>query len=325
MRASLKTAEILQNPVGTGPFVEVSGVGLHTGRRYSLRMSPTKSFEAGIHFRSRFEGVEFTAPALWTRVSGTARATALVLRGPSKRRLELRTVEHFLAAALVAGFRSLDVEVVCLDGETDQLELPALDGSSGEWLERLAEELRRVERSHAGGLPVYKAARVFELADKGRSVRVLPLDTAESRFSCRVDYGALWKQSSELAIDWTSPGAGRAKFFKEIAPARTFGFQKELEMLAEKGLARGGSFENALLLDDEKVVNPEGFRVPNELAAHKLLDAVGDFALLGAPVLAAVECVQAGHQMHLRAVEEAVRSGALIRGRLFPNGVFLKD
>jgi UDP-3-O-acyl-N-acetylglucosamine deacetylase len=111
----------------------------------------------------------------------------------------------------------------------------------------------------------------------------------------------------------------------EIAPARTFGFKRELDELVRRGLIKGASLENALLLDDNSVVNTNGFRVPQELAAHKLLDAVGDFALLGKPLLGTIELHQAGHSMHLRAVGEAIRQGVLKPAILKASGELFVD
>jgi UDP-3-O-[3-hydroxymyristoyl] N-acetylglucosamine deacetylase len=321
----------LNNQIGHSPEVHpvrpksrgllVQGVGLHTGRSFDLRIHSQPGSEGGVRFFSRFEGVTFSAPALWTRVSGTSRATALVLRGESRRKLELKTVEHFMAAAIILGL-SLDVEVVPSQGEAEVLEIPTLDGSALEWV-RCLERLRVPEAPLPH--PVWKVLRSFEVRDGDRRLLISPIEGPKASFYCNVDFGPAWRQSLEYSIDWTRPGEGRRRFIHEVAPARTFGFRREVEHLLSKGLARGGSLENALLLDDDRVINNEGFRVPQELAAHKLLDALGDFALLGAPLLGRVDLFQAGHQMHLRAVEEAVRTGVVVKGRVFPDGHFVRD
>jgi UDP-3-O-[3-hydroxymyristoyl] N-acetylglucosamine deacetylase len=111
-------------------------------------------------------------------------------------------------------------------------------------------------------------------------------------------------------------------FRSRVAPARTFGFEHELVELERRGLARGGSLDNAILLREDCLVNIEGFRVPEELAAHKLLDGIGDFALLGAPLIGRIQLECAGHSMHLRAVSEAVRKGVLVGGVLDRQGRF---
>jgi UDP-3-O-[3-hydroxymyristoyl] N-acetylglucosamine deacetylase len=142
---------------------------------------------------------------------------------------------------------------------------------------------------------------------------------------CAVSFPPAWNQAVDFTVDWMRLEESRQEYRRLIAPARTFGFKQELDELARRGLALGGTLDNALLLDGDQVVNEGGFKLPQELAAHKLLDALGDFALLGAPLLARIVAEKAGHSMHLRALAEAARTGALVSGSFAADGTFVRD
>ena len=307
----------------------LEGVGIHTGKRFRVSLARNSEHE-GLRFCALGGGHVFEAPALWSRLSGTARATALVLRSlldPAyKERVELKTIEHFLAAAHIVGLKGYDLCVEALDdlSEGEAFELPILDGSAARWLEWI-EECVGTDVVASLDCPVWKPLRHFEIRDGEKSVRVFPHaseNDVRTVISCRVSFPKVWKQSLEFVCDWSQPLALKEAFRSRIASARTFGFEAELKDLEKRGLARGGSLDNALLLRDETLVNPEGFRVPEELAAHKLLDGIGDFALLGAPLLGCIELECAGHSMHLRAVSEAIRKGVLVSGTLDRHGRF---
>lgn len=288
--------------------LSVQGYGLHSGSLNTLAVVRSTSKKSWLEFVTRVEKSFFRAPAEWTRLSGTTRSTALVLRGNSKLRFELRTIEHFMAAAFVYDLQGFQVSVESDHMEHGVLEVPILDGSSKEWHCLRSFESRTIPERR----PVWIAVKDFLLEDGSKKVRIEKMQSNHhSNYHCKVDFGPSWKQEKSFSIDWLNPMASRESFDKEIAPARTFGFKHELEELVRRGLIKGASLENALLLDDNKVVNTSGFRVPQELAAHKLLDGIGDFALLGKPLIGSVQLDQAGHYLHLRALDEAVRQGAL--------------
>ncbi len=309
----------------------LTGVGIHTGRTFMVRLSLNPHHSEIRFFTDHFQK-RYESPALWTRLSGTSRSTALVLRGEDQLRFELRTVEHFLAAAHMLGLEGVDVFVrsagaLIHSSEFQTLELPILEGSSRSWFRFISEFIER-EGSKAlrrRPLKVFKVHRSFEMREGDREVLFLPaLSSEESRthFLCEVDFGECWQQSAELSVDWLNPSRACEEFSRRVAPARTFGFQHELKDLEDRGLAKGAALTNAVLLDGGRVVNPEGLHFENELAAHKLLDAIGDLALAGAPILGRIEVRRAGHAAHLRALSEAMRSGALVSGLLLPDGRF---
>lgn len=303
-----------------------SGVGLHSGLKSTVQIR--RILEGAPDQAPLFEvkhGEQLmSAPALVSRLSGTARATALVLRGPQHLRCELRTVEHYLAALFVMGLEPLLATVESVDAggaSGEAYEMPILDGGAFRWLEILdgfAVHRPKIRKA-------WKLIRSFEVRDDDKYVSMTPSegDRPHLDITCSVDFGYQWQQNSEYTLRWDDVDSSLAEFRRRIAPARTFGFVHELEALRKRGLALGGSLDNAILLDGDKVVNPGGFVVEQELAAHKLLDIVGDFALLGKPLIGRIDTFKSGHSMHVRAAQEAIKTGALIEVDLDSSGKIL--
>jgi UDP-3-O-[3-hydroxymyristoyl] N-acetylglucosamine deacetylase len=307
---------------------EVSGIGIHTGRAHLLRFKQGKPGSGLIFKVSDRRGVAW-APALWTRLSGTTRSTALVLRGP-KFKVELRTIEHLMAALFVLGLVDVEIEVSCLSvsSQTDLLpevfEIPVMDGSSQQWVEILKAKLKdKVLVSSSPQMALQLLKRV-EVIDGDRKVVLEPWGEIQARtsFFVSVDFGHGLIQEVGFEMDWSQPLFARDRFEKSLAPARTFGFKHEVDELRARGLALGAQLENAILIENGLVVNKGGFRVPQELAAHKMVDAIGDFALLGAPLFARVELCRAGHSMHTRALQEAAEQGNLQEVKLGSSGLW---
>lgn len=315
--------------------LSVEGVGIHTGVTFRLRLFKNTAHR-GLIFRVKRAEDVFEAPALSSRLSGTARATALVLRSlnsNSRERVELKTIEHFMAAFHVCGLAGFDVEIESVDNASDVstgsvqprsvFEVPILDGAAQDWMKLFHQaKLMRAGQHRMGAEDqLWLVARSFSIEHEGRRVELHPLGTGDNfensavtKYFCKVDFPDVWQQQAFFEVNWADV-PGNIKYFSEnIAPARTFGFEEELKDLEKRGLARGACLQNALLLSKSAVVNTGGFRVADELAAHKLLDLVGDFALAGAPIIGEIHAECAGHSMHLRAVTEAIRSGALIQG-----------
>lgn len=219
-----------------------------------------------------------------------------------------------MAAAFMSQLTDIDVYISGKNGDEEILEVPILDGSALTWWKKL--EPLRNNRPRPQISKIWRAQRSFEIQDGSKKVLITPSENPErleTHFICRSAFGDHWHQDIEFVIDWTNLSNSQQQFESFIAPARTFGFKHEIDALLARGLALGGTLENALVLDGDKVVNPEGLRFPNEIAAHKLLDAIGDFALLEYPLIGRVELIQAGHSMHLRAIEGALRQGVLVQ------------
>jgi len=258
--------------------VSVSGVGLHTGVKVSLRLCPAPA-NTGIQFRrTDLEG--FTIEALSRNVARVSYATSLMKKG-----VLISTTEHLLSA--LAG---LEVDNALV--EIDNLELPILDGSARPFVELIAKAGIRRQRAKRTFL---KILRPLEVIDGARRMAVYPADIFHITYHIAFPHPLIGAQSFEFI-------SGSSGYATEIAPARTFGFLEELEMLRKNGLIRGGSLENAVVLNHTRVLNPEGLRFPDEFCRHKLLDLIGDFSLLGRPLLGHVVAERAGHAMHAQLV-----------------------
>lgn len=263
--------------------VTTVGVGLHTGIQVRLRLCPVPAY-TGILFR-RMDLDGFEVPAAPQFVAHTSYATTLVRRG-----VLVGTVEHLLAAFYGCG---VDNAVVELDG----LEVPILDGSA------------------AGFVQLIQTAGLVELDAPRQFLRVLKtVEIAERRSVVSLSPASTF--SVECAIDFDHPLIGHQRraftvtrdiFIREIAPARTFGFLQEAESLRQKGLIRGGSLDNAIVLTPEGLLNEGGLRFPDEFVRHKIVDLLGDVALLGRPVLGHIRAVRSGHRLHNALVAALLR------------------
>jgi UDP-3-O-[3-hydroxymyristoyl] N-acetylglucosamine deacetylase len=207
-----------------------------------------------------------------------------------KKGVLISTTEHLLSA--LAG-RAVDNVLV----EIDNLELPILDGSARPFVELITQAGIRRQRARRSFIRILKPV---EVVDGMRRIAVYPADVFRVTYRIAFPHPSIGVQS----IEFTS---GSSDYAAEISPARTFGFLEELEMLRKNGLIRGGSLQNAVVLDREGVVNPEGLRFPDEFCRHKLLDLIGDFSLLGHPLIGHVVAERAGHAMHAQLVSRLLR------------------
>jgi UDP-3-O-[3-hydroxymyristoyl] N-acetylglucosamine deacetylase len=255
--------------------ISLSGVGVHSGAMVRLTLKPSTAGTI-VFRRTDLGGLDVP---LDPRRIDASRRSALLAGNAS-----VQTVEHLLAVLSVLGIDSLDVE---LDGG----EIPIFDGSA----EPLA---RALVEAGVEPLPEKRKAvrivRPFLLKDGDASLAVLPDDDFRLSYRIEFPHPAIRTQSRSLRLT-------RRAFLEEIAPARTFGFLKDIPELRRQGLTLGGSPANALVLDDEKVINGP-LRFPDEFVRHKLLDLIGDLALFGAPLLGHFQADRAGHALHVRAV-----------------------
>jgi UDP-3-O-[3-hydroxymyristoyl] N-acetylglucosamine deacetylase len=253
-----------------------SGIGLHSGRPVRVSIYPAAA-NHGLRFvRADLEG-QPEIPAHYSKVVDSLRATTL-----GEGRATLSTVEHLLAALQGAG---VDNARIAVEGP----EVPIMDGSAGPFAVLLAETgLKKLPWLRA----YLRVHRAVSLREGDQWMRVVP---GEPRITYTIDFShPLIKRQR-----FTVPLASEA-FAREIASARTFGFLKEVQYLQTHGLALGGSLDNAVVLDDAAVLNPGGFRFPDECVRHKILDAVGDLALLGLPLYGRLEVSRGSHEFHLR-------------------------
>ena len=251
--------------------VSCAGIGLHSGTRVSLTLKPAAA-GTGIVFRRADLGVDI--PARVEQVAAINYATVLGADGAT-----VETVEHLLAALVSAGVDNVIVELT-------QPEVPIMDGSSAPFLFLIQEAgLKKLSTPRR----YLKVLRPISVASGDKHIAIYPSDHFKVSYTISFDHPSLRHQSRTMRITEQS-------FNAEIAPARTFGFLKEVEWMRQQGLALGGSLDNAIVIGDTGPLNP--LRFDDEFVRHKILDAVGDLALLGKPVLGHVVAHRAGHGLH---------------------------
>jgi len=262
--------------------VGCTGIGLHSGKPVRLRLLPAPA-EHGIRFRRTDVGVEM--PARLECLGNQDHATTLTREGVS-----VGTVEHLLSALHGLGVDDALVEV-------DGPEIPILDGSAAPF----------VILVHEAGLKPWNVARQYlevlepvEVVRGGKRARLVPAPHFEVSYTIGFDHPLLRHQSLRLRL---TPRA----FSEGIAPARTFGFLREVETLRRHGLALGGSLDNAVVISETGVLN-NPLRFEDEFVRHKILDAVGDLALLGHPLLGHLEATKAGHALHAAVARKLIET-----------------
>jgi UDP-3-O-[3-hydroxymyristoyl] N-acetylglucosamine deacetylase len=253
--------------------ITLSGHGLHGNRPCSVRLMPVNA-PTGLVFVYTPTGVEIPVKA--GLAGDLVLSTTLVKDG-----VRLQTIEHLLSA--LAG-----LEVEHLRIEVDAEELPILDGSAAPWVEAI---LGAGLRTLHGRRRFIKVTRPVEVRNGDRWIRVLPFDGQRLRYTIDFPIPALGRQSRELSL---TP----EKYRRELGSARTFCLAQEIDQMRARGLALGGSLDNAVVFGAEGPLN-ESLRYEDEAVRHKMLDLVGDLALLGAPLLGLVEAHAAGHALHV--------------------------
>ncbi|HEV2912437.1 MAG TPA: UDP-3-O-acyl-N-acetylglucosamine deacetylase [Pyrinomonadaceae bacterium] len=263
--------------------VEASGTGLHTAVTVHLRLLPAPPDTGYVFVRTDLGGFEI--PATVESVAHCSYATTLMRTG-----VMLSTVEHLLAALRGAGVDNAFVEV-------DNLELPIMDGSAEAFTEMI-ERARIVEQPLARRALLVRERVSVEQGN--RRISVEPADAFE--IDCMIDFEHPLIGVQTLFFELTNGAFGR-----EIAAARTFGFTHEIETLRRANLIRGGSLDNAIVLTPDGMLNEDSLRFPDEFVRHKILDIVGDLALLGMPILGRVHAERSGHILHATLMSKLLR------------------
>lgn len=262
--------------------VTCAGIGLHSGLKVTLSLKPAPA-NWGIRFqRTDVPGSEI--PAHVTHLSGRQQLqTGLVADKAS-----VDTVEHLLAA-----LRSLGVDNVTV--ELNHPEVPIMDGSAAPWVYLIQDagikELAAPRRT-------IRVRKTIQVQDGDKRIALFPADRFKISYTISFDHPLLRHQQKTLDLD-------EQVFMDEIAPARTFGFLKEVEMLRQRGLALGGSLENAIVLGETGVLNP--LRFEDEFVRHKILDVIGDLALVGHPIQGHLVVHRGGHALHTSLAAELLR------------------
>jgi UDP-3-O-[3-hydroxymyristoyl] N-acetylglucosamine deacetylase len=261
--------------------VAISGIGLHSGERINMTLRPAEA-NTGVVFHRFVRSQTISIAARSENVVDTRLATVL-----GRGEVRISTVEHLLAVLAAYGIDNLHIDI-------DGPEVPVMDGSAAPFASLIeAAGLRKLAKSR-----VFLAIRQpVTVCDGEKRVNIIP-----SRFF-RMTYDIAFEHPC-IALQERSLKVTAETFRRELAPARTFGFLRDVERLKSVGLARGGSLENAIVIDDERILNPEGLRFTDEFVRHKMLDAIGDLSLIGYPILGHVRAYKAGHDINHRLVEK---------------------
>jgi UDP-3-O-[3-hydroxymyristoyl] N-acetylglucosamine deacetylase len=268
---------ILQRTIKT-PAV-ITGIGLHSGAKIKLCIRPA-SADNGIIFHRREKERVVAIKASADNVIDTRMATVLGRDG-----LSVSTVEHLLAALSACGIDNLHIDI-------DGPEVPILDGSAAPFIKLIEEAGVEVMDASRRIIAIRKP---ISLIEGEKRISIIPSRFFRITFDIAFEHKAIALQQYSMKFSTDS-------FQRDIAPARTFGFLHEVEYLKANGLARGGSLDNAVVIDENGVMNPEGLRYQDEFVRHKILDAVGDFSLLGAPMLGHIRAFKAGHDLNAKMV-----------------------
>lgn len=264
--------------------VSCSGIGLHTGHKVSLRLRPAPA-NHGIRFkRLDLDGLEI--PATVSNVAKMYYATGLAYDSAS-----VNTVEHLLAALVGLGIDNVVVEL-------SEAEVPIMDGSAASF----------VYLVHEAGVKQLTVARRFlkvtrpiSLSRGDKRIALYPAEHFKVTYSISFDHPLLRHQARTLQVT-------EQAFVDEIAPARTFGFLKDVELLRQKGLALGGSLDNAIVLGETGVLN-NSLRFDDEFVRHKILDVIGDLALVGYPIIGHLVAHRGGHALHASFAQQILDDG----------------
>ncbi len=255
--------------------INCKSVGLHSGRKINMTIKPAGVDEGIVFYRSDLPGSDGIR-AEPTNVSDTTLATTLGTNGA-----RVSTVEHLLSALFGVG---IDNAIV----ETDSFEVPIMDGSSLPFVDFLKDAGIKSQGKSKRFVVIKEPVFV---SDNGGRAAILP--SPEFRITYNIDFShpLIGKQSYDMIFSHDA-------YERSICSARTFGFLQEVEYLQARGLALGGSLNNAIVLNDEKVINKEGLRFPDEFVKHKILDAIGDLSLLGMPIIGHFVASKSGHRLN---------------------------
>jgi UDP-3-O-[3-hydroxymyristoyl] N-acetylglucosamine deacetylase len=264
--------------------IEFKGVGLHTGEMATMRILPAPPGKGIIFRRVDLDNFEIRADV--GSVARVAYATTLMNKG-----VWISTVEHVLSALYGIGIDNAYIEL-------DNFEVPILDGSALPYTNAIAQAgVVRQNRSRTH----IRITKEFVLEEGPKRIAIYPSKTFSIKYEIDFSHPLIGRQEREIELTGSN-------YADNIASARTFGFQYEVEKLQASGLVRGGSLDNAIVLTEGGMLNDTSLRFEDEFVRHKILDLLGDFALIGQPVLGRLVATRAGHAMHTRLVAELLES-----------------
>lgn len=269
--------------------IRATGVGLHTGKKVFLTLRPA-AVNTGIVFRRVDLDTPIEIQARPENVGDTRLSTTLV-----KDKVRISTVEHLLSA--LAGF-GIDNAYVDLSSD----EVPIMDGSAGPFVFLI--QSAGVEEQNASKRFI-KIKRKVRVEDKDKWAMFEPFNGFKVGFTIQFDHPVFNEKDCKAEIDFST-----TSFVKEVSRARTFGFMRDVELLREKNLALGGSLDNAVVVDDYRILNEDGLRFKDECVKHKILDAIGDLYLLGHSLIGSFTGFKSGHALNNRLLRELLADEA---------------
>jgi UDP-3-O-[3-hydroxymyristoyl] N-acetylglucosamine deacetylase len=265
--------------------VTCTGIGLHTGEKVSMSLRPAPA-DTGIRFvRTDVKGHPM-AEARFHNVSDTTLATTISVNG-----CKVSTIEHLMAAFFGLG---IDNAVVKLEGP----EVPIMDGSAAPFVFLIKSAGIKEQKEPKRFIVIKKA---FRVDDGNRSVAIYP--SKELKISYMIDFEHPLLRNQEYELDFSGRG-----FVREISGARTFGFLKDVQTLQENGFARGGSLDNAVVIDEFRIINEDGLRFRDEFVRHKILDFIGDISIVGAPIIGHFRVKKSGHFLNQQMLRSLIQS-----------------
>jgi len=267
--------------------VTTTGIGLHKGEKVTLTLRPAPE-NTGIIFRRTDLTPVAEFPSSPELVGDTQMCTCLI----NEQGQHLSTTEHLMAAVASLAIDNLIVEV-------NAAEIPIMDGSSLPFIYLMQQAEIVDQQSLRRYIKVTKPVRV-EIGDKWAELR--PYDGFKIDFEIEFDHPIISKSKQRISLDVTADS-----FLKQISRARTFGFMRDIEYLRNNNLALGGSMDNAIVLDEYRVLNPDGLRYDDEFVKHKILDAVGDLYMAGTPLLAEFAAFKSGHDLNNKVLVELMK------------------
>ena len=263
--------------------VELLGIGLHKGTPVRLRLEPLESNSGIVFYRS---DVDVSIPVIPSNVVDTKMATVI-----GKDTHVISTIEHLLSAVYAYGIDNLRVVI---DGD----EVPVMDGSSASYCMLLDEAgIQKLDKPKK----IMRIKKDVIIAEGDKYVKLSPSPDLKYDFTIKFPHPVI--QNQDYVLEFT-----KENYKNEISRARTFGFLHEVQYLRSIGLALGGSLENAIVLDDKKVLNPEGLRFTNEFVRHKILDAIGDMSLIGMNFIGNYEALAGSHDLNHKLTLELLKS-----------------
>lgn len=260
--------------------VSCSGIGVHSGKKARISILPAPE-NHGIRFRRVDLPGTPDIPALFKMVVDTSLATVIGGQGAI-----VSTIEHLMAA-----FTGLSVDNALV--EIDGYEMPIMDGSAKTFADAITRAGIRAQKSPRW---FFVTTRPITIEDGDKYVTVFPSNRFKISCTIQFDNPIIGTQTMDFEI-------GKDDFMEEICQARTFGFIQDLHYLKMFHLGKGGSLDNAIVIDNDKVLNPSGLRFPDEFVRHKLLDCLGDFSLLGMPILGHIQTHKSGHDLNHRFIK----------------------